>query len=66
MAKSYGNCAESGLAASKSFARRLIAQGGVTLDGSRVESSDLELKADAPAEHLIKIGKRRFVRVRFR
>jgi len=54
------------LAKSNGEATRLISHGGVTLDGSRVESADLELKADVPAEHLIKVGKRRFVRVRFR
>ena len=57
---------KAGLAKSNGEATRLIQQGGVTLDGTRVESTDLELKADAPAEHLIKVGKRRFVRVRFR
>jgi tyrosyl-tRNA synthetase len=57
---------KAGLAKSNGEATRLIQQGGVTLDGSRVESADLELKADAPTEHLIKVGKRRFVRVRFR
>jgi len=54
------------LAKSNGEATRLISHGGVTLDGSRVESAELELKADVPAEHLIKVGKRRFVRVRFR
>ena len=55
-----------GLAKSHGEATRLIGQGGVTLNGDRVGSGDLELKADAPAEHLIKVGKRRFLRVRFR
>ncbi|PYQ10743.1 MAG: tyrosine--tRNA ligase [Acidobacteria bacterium] len=55
-----------GLAKSNGDATRLINQGGVTLDGSRVDSPGLELRADAPAEHLIKVGKRRFIRVRFR
>ena len=57
---------KAGLARSNGEATRLVVQGGVSLDGSRVESPDLELKADLPAEHLIKVGKRRFVRVRFR
>ncbi|MCI0408482.1 MAG: tyrosine--tRNA ligase [Acidobacteria bacterium] len=57
---------KAGLAKSNGEATRLIRQGGVTLDGTRVESADLELKADTPCEHLIKVGKRRFVRVRFR
>jgi tyrosyl-tRNA synthetase len=54
------------LAKSNGEATRLISHGGVTLDGVRVETAELELKVDAPAEHLIKVGKRRFVRVRFR
>jgi tyrosyl-tRNA synthetase len=55
-----------GLAKSNAEATRLIGQGGVTLDSERVGSGDLELKVDAPSEHLIKVGKRRFLRVRFR
>ena len=54
------------LAKSHGEASRLIAQGGVTLDGKRVEEGRAELKADIPVEHLVKVGKRRFVRVRFR
>jgi tyrosyl-tRNA synthetase len=57
---------KAGLAKSNGEASRLVHQGGVTLDGVRVESADLELKADTPVVHLIKVGKRRFVRVRFR
>ncbi len=53
------------LARSNGEAARLIRQGGVTLDGRTVESSEEELRADAPAEHLLRVGKRRFVRVRF-
>ncbi|HEU5181317.1 MAG TPA: tyrosine--tRNA ligase [Candidatus Polarisedimenticolia bacterium] len=55
-----------GMAKSNAEASRLIRQGGVALDGARVESSDFELAAAAPAEHLLKVGKRRFVRIRFR
>ena len=54
------------LAKSNGEATRLIRQGGVTLDGRKVESPEAELKIDAPAEHLLKVGKRRFARVRFR
>ena len=54
------------LAKSNGEATRLIRQGGVTLDGRKVESPEAELKIDAPTEHLFKVGKRRFVRVRFR
>ncbi len=55
-----------GMAKSNAEASRLIRQGGVALDGARVESSEFELAAAAPAEHLLKVGKRRFVRIRFR
>jgi tyrosyl-tRNA synthetase len=55
-----------GMAKSNAEAARLIRQGGVALDGVRVESADLELPAGAPAEHLLKVGKRRFVKIRFR
>jgi len=54
------------LVKSNGEAVRLIAQGGVTLNGNRVENAEMELKTDAPAEHLLKVGKRRFVRVLFR
>ena len=54
------------LAKSNGEAARLIRQGGVTLDGRKVESPEEELKIEAPAEHLFKVGKRRFARVRFR
>jgi tyrosyl-tRNA synthetase len=54
------------LAKSNSEATRLISQGGVTLDGLRIEDPETELKADRPGEHLLKVGKRRFLRVRFR
>jgi tyrosyl-tRNA synthetase len=54
------------LAKSNAEATRLIQQGGVSLDGARVEASATELRAVSTAEHLIKVGKRRFVRVLFR
>ena len=57
---------KAGLAKSHGEATRLIGQGGVSLDGVRVESAELEIQADAPAEHLLKVGKRRFVKVRLR
>jgi tyrosyl-tRNA synthetase len=48
---------QSGLAASKGEARRLIAQGGVKIDQSKVEDDKLQLKA---GEYLIQVGKKRF------
>ena len=53
------------LARSNGEASRLIGQGGVTLDGKRVESAESELMVGEPCEHLLRVGKRRFVRVRF-
>ena len=52
---------EVGLAPSKSQARRLIAQGGVRLDGKKVESIEETL---VPGEEaILQVGKRRFVRL---
>ena len=53
---------ETGLASSKSQARRLIQQGGVRLNGKRVE--DIELLVPAK-EAVLRVGKRRFVRLMF-
>ncbi len=52
--------AQLGLATSNSEARRLIAQGGVRVNGERVGDVQAVLKA---GEHLVQAGKRRFVRV---
>ena len=52
-----------GLAASGSEARRLIAQGGVTVEGERVSDPNAALP---PGSHLIKVGKRKFVRLHVR
>jgi tyrosyl-tRNA synthetase len=56
---------ELGAAASKAEARRLIEQGGVSVDGERciVVNEMLLLSPDKPARE-IKVGKRRFFRVR--
>ena len=53
---------ESGLASSKSEARRLIQQNGVKIDGETVGSTDLELTDKK--EQVIQVGKRRFARVK--
>lgn len=50
-----------GLAESHSQARRLIQQGGVSVDGTRLTDAHAELPA---GEFLLKVGKRRFVRLR--
>ncbi|KXB97560.1 MAG: tyrosine--tRNA ligase [Chlorobi bacterium NICIL-2] len=49
-----------GLVPSKSEARRLIAQGGVYVNGERVTDHAAVL---ARGEHIVKVGKRRFVRI---
>ncbi len=54
-----------GLARSNGEARRLIQQGGVSVDGERVVDPSREIPATAAASYLIKVGKRHFVRVRF-
>jgi tyrosyl-tRNA synthetase len=52
-----------GLAPSKAEARRLVQQGGVSIDGERVE--EWSWKEGMPSSVLIKVGKRRFMRVHF-
>ncbi|RMG18534.1 MAG: tyrosine--tRNA ligase [Deltaproteobacteria bacterium] len=52
---------ETGLAKSKSEARRLVKQGGVKVDGERFTDPQGVLPA---GQHLIQVGKRRFLRVR--
>jgi len=55
--------AAAGLAASNAEARRLVEQGAVTVDGER--TGDPFLQLDAHAEpYLVKVGKRRFARLR--
>jgi tyrosyl-tRNA synthetase len=49
-----------GLATSGSDARRLIAQGGVTVDGARAGDPNAKL---SPGTYLLKVGKRKFARV---
>jgi tyrosyl-tRNA synthetase len=49
-----------GLASSGSEARRLIAQGGVSVEGERVSDPNAKLPAGV---HLLKVGKRKFTRV---
>jgi tyrosyl-tRNA synthetase len=54
---------EIGLAGSKSEANRLLKQGAVSIDGTKVASGTLEVTAEAGQQMLFKAGKRRFVRV---
>jgi len=55
---------EAGLAPSTSEARRLIQGGGVTVDGERVDSPDANLPAEAGRTYLLRVGKRKFLRLR--
>jgi tyrosyl-tRNA synthetase len=49
-----------GLVSSGSEARRLIGQGGVSVEGAKISDPNAKL---APGVHLLKVGKRKFVRV---
>jgi tyrosyl-tRNA synthetase len=49
------------LAASKSEARRLIEQGGVSIDGERV--TDFNAAVPASVEFVVKVGKRKFLKI---
>jgi tyrosyl-tRNA synthetase len=54
--------AEAKLAVSKGEARRLIDQGGVSIDGERV--SDPNILLPDKSEFILKVGKRRFLKVK--
>jgi tyrosyl-tRNA synthetase len=54
---------QAGLVASTSEALRMVAQGGVRIDGQRVENPRLELPADG-GRRVLQVGKRRFACVR--
>ena len=56
--------AEAKLAASKSDARRLVDQSGVSIDGERV--TDPNLLLPDKNELILKVGKRRFLKVKKR
>jgi tyrosyl-tRNA synthetase len=51
----------SALAPSKSEARRLVQQGGIKLDGQKVDDFNLIIAPDS--EHVLQVGRRRFVRL---
>jgi tyrosyl-tRNA synthetase len=54
-----------GAVATNNEARRLVAQGGVSVDDVRVDDVRATLDATAGRSYLLKVGKRRFVRVTF-
>lgn len=53
---------DAGLVGSTSEAFRMIKQGAVRIDGERIESRDLRIRAGT--SHVYQVGKRRFARVR--
>jgi tyrosyl-tRNA synthetase len=55
---------DSGLAPSVAEARRLIEQGGVSLDGNKYLRHDGEISVSTEQALLIQVGKRKFLRVR--
>ena len=57
--------ADAALVPSRSEARSLIAQGGVVIDGVKLADPRAELQATAGRAYDLKVGKRRFLRVRF-
>ena len=58
--------AAEGLAPSVSEAQRLIAQGGVRVNGERVSDIKLEVGSQSGEEALIQVGSRKFLRVFFK
>jgi tyrosyl-tRNA synthetase len=45
---------------SRGEAKRVIQQGGVYLDGKRVEDINFQVKVGDGEEHILKVGKRKF------
>jgi tyrosyl-tRNA synthetase len=54
---------ETGLAPSRSEAERLIKQGGVEIDGARVEDIKREVNITAGKEILLRAGKKKFLKL---
>ncbi len=54
----------SSFAASKSEARRLIRQGGVSLDGEKLGDPAAALSAGGKSDYVLRVGKRKFGRIR--
>ncbi len=55
--------AEAGLVESNGEARRLVQQGGVKVNGEKIEAADLEIEASG--EVILQAGKRRYARIIF-
>jgi tyrosyl-tRNA synthetase len=54
---------ETGLAPSRSEAERLIKQGGVEIDGARIEETKHQVNITAGKEILLRAGKKKFLRL---
>ena len=54
---------ETSLAPSRSEAERLIKQGGVEIDGARIADIKQEIDCSRPASHLLRAGKKKFLRL---
>ncbi|MGA2587337.1 MAG: tyrosine--tRNA ligase [Candidatus Aminicenantales bacterium] len=52
-----------GLCPSRGEAKRLIQQGGISLDGARIEDIGLKIEIKPGQEYILKIGKRRFYKI---
>ena len=57
---------QAGLASSNSEARRLITQGGVKVEGEPVRDIKATIEVSGSIQTLVKVGKRKFARLRFR
>jgi len=57
--------AKAGLAPSKTEARRLIAQGGVEIDGEKITDGDHVMAGEPGRDYRLKVGKKRFAVIRF-
>ena len=55
---------KTGLAASRGQARKLVRQNAVSLDGVRLTQENLVLEPDPSGERILKVGKRRFLRLK--
>ncbi len=54
-----------GMTASKSEARRLIKQGGISVDGEKLADADVRVCAKSGMEYMFKVGKKKYRKVVF-
>ena len=57
---------EAGIIASISEGRRLINQGGLKLDGQKITDTDFLLNLESGKSVTVKVGKRRFIKIRLK